>query len=573
MTEKQTEAVAELLATSEGRRALSIQSPVFFDTYYCGMRFAKHREVWLETFHKTMHDAKERNKKNKLMVLAPRDHGKTEAGVSVALRTICLNRNVRILWICESSTQAEKRMRRVKSLLESDLITGDWCSAEEDGYGPFRKTDNDRWMSTQVYVHRSLQSVDPTLEAVGANSSVTGGHFDLIIADDLEDDRTVYSASQRKKTRDWFRGTISPMLSVGGTMVVIGTRKHHDDLYSHIIGDPTFRIMQDKAISRWPDSYKFLMEKDQYNREVITGVKIDGDADVLWKEERPIEYLLQERQSVGSRLFAREFQNEVQDDSAAAFRMEWLETAKSKGKEFSLYKIPDIEGLDIVQGWDLALVTDSEAAENRDTDFTVGVTWGRDPEGNRYLLGLCRRRGLSQAQLQAVVVQEYLRFNSRPRIVAVEKNNFGELHFMGLQRSTDLPLKPHLTTGKNKADPWDGVPSLSVLFENGKVILPTGDLESRDAIKPLVDELWGLGRERHDDTVMALWIAETVLRKNSFVYQVSFCEGVEFEGVADERAIGSDGGEALAIDPVAKEAQDKHLEGMWGNLPVDLDIS
>lgn len=546
--------VAELLANPEGRRALSVKSPVFFDTYYCAMRFAAHRERWLSKFYETIERAKETKDKARMLVLAPRDHGKTEAAVTLCVSAICQNRDIRILWISEALGQAEKRMRRVKALLESKKIQEDWCSNPEKGFGPFKQTDEDRWMATQVYVARTLQSVDPTLEAVGSGGAITGGHFDLIIADDLEDDKTTYTENQRQKTRDWFRGTISPMLVRGGTMIVIGTRKHHSDLYSYMLEDPTWRVMEDKAISKFPDSYHFITEQDDRGREVIVDVHVEGKAEVLWEAERDIKYLLREKQTVGQVLFSREFQNEVQDDSAAAFRMEWIKSAKERGKDFSLYDLPE-EGLDIVQGWDLSLVTDAKGAATRDTDFTVGVTWAKDANGHRYLLGIRRERGLSPARLRSVIMAEYQRFGGKVRKIAVERNNFGELIFMGLQKSTDLPLTPHLTTGKKKADPWEGVPSLSILFENQKVTLPNKTQQDQEALEPLVAELWGLGRERHDDTVMALWIAETVLRKASFNYAISFGDDAD---LSESNVVDIRNGKNEYSEPMAK---------IWNSMP------
>jgi phage terminase large subunit-like protein len=538
--------VAQLAGTAPGRRALSGHSPVFFDTYYCGMRWAAHRERWLSLFEEMQTEASMTRQKGHLLLLAPRDHGKTEALITYTARAICQNRDVRILWISASAGQAEKRMRRVKALLESDEIKADWCSDPGAGFRPWRETDEQKWGATQVYVARTLQSVDPTIEAVGSGGAVTGGHFDIILCDDLEDDRTTYTAGQRSKTREWFNGTVRPMLVPGGVMITVGTRKHHDDLYGHMLQDAGFRVIEDKAISQWPDSHHFDMVRDEHGRQRIKNVVIEGDGAVLWEAERPLDYLLRERNSIGQRLFSREFQNEVQDDSAAAVKWAWIEHAMALGSGLSLYQAPEgVQGLDVVQGWDLALVTDAKAAETRDTDYTVGITWGKDSNGTRYLLGICRKRGMSPAQLNAVVVQEYNRFvqlGLRPRAVAVEKNNFGELHFLGLQRTTDLPLKAHITTGKNKADPWDGVPSLSVLFENGKVVLPSAGERDREIIEPLTRELWGLGRETHDDTVMALWITETVLRKSSFVHQVSFGddESQNMAAEADERMMSAD---------------------------------
>ncbi len=571
MSETGTEAVAKLLASPAGRRALAAESPVFYDSYYCGMRFATHRERWLQRFEAAIRESRAGQQKGALLLLAPRDHGKTEACITVAARAVCLNRNIRILWISESQGQAEKRMRRVKAVLEGPRIVTDWCSDPGAGLGPWQQSAEDRWMATQVYVSRSLHSVDPTLEAVGAGGAVTGGHFDLIMCDDLEDDRTTFSAAQRQKTREWFRGTVRPMLVKGGQIIVVGTRKHHDDLYAHFIDDSTFRLIEDKAISRMPSSHTFLMEKDESGRETITGVRIEGESEVLWPAERPIDYLLRERQAIGGRLFNREFQNEVVDDASAAVRWEWLQAAQARGKHLSLYEIPpEAPDLDIVQGWDLALVTDLHKAETRDTDFSVGITLGRDSNGVRYILGICRIRGLSQASLHRAVKDEYAKFGNKIRVVSVERNNFGELHYLGLKRSTDLPLRPHLTTGAAKADPWDGVPSLSALFETGKVVIPSRTQEDRDAVSPLLQELWGLGRERHDDTVMALWIAEVQVRKAAFVHRISFGDGDEMAMAAEERMAPADlleDREGMRVYVEDANSERRQRSPAWAGLP------
>ncbi len=510
-----------LPATPEDRRLLALHSPLFFDVYYCGMRYATHREKWLKTFDKVRKISQDQGDKGRLLVLAPRDHGKTEVGVTYALRAICLDRNIRILWICASSAQAERRMRRVKELLKSPRIVEDWASDPSQGCLPFEGGD-ESWTQNQLYVQRTKHSVDATLQAIGSGGAITGAHFDIILADDLEDDKTTYSAAGREKTRRWFKGTVQPMLSRGGIMIVIGTRKHHDDLYGHLIVDPTWTVIQNPAISQWPESYSFKLEVIE-GKEMITGVEVKGEAKVLWPEERPFTYLVKERRTMGEQIFSREFLNQVQDDSAAAFKWEWLEYAKQRGKNLSLYEIPPIDDLDIVQGWDFSLVQSITQAEAKDTDFTVGTTWARDRStGDHYLLGLFRKRGLSPTELRQSVLSEYSKFKGKVYAVAVERNAFGEIHFVGLQTSTDLPLRPHLTTGAKKASPWEGVPSLSVLFENRKVIIPSATNRDNEITTPLINELWGLGREKHDDTVMSLWIAHCVLREQRFSHRIAF---------------------------------------------------
>jgi len=538
---------AQLLATPEGRRGLAAGSPAFFDTLYCGMRQAAHRRRWLDVVEETMVTARRTRRKGRLLLLAPRDHGKTELAISLALRQVCLNRDVRILWISEAAGVAEKRVRRLRSLLTSDKVAEDWCSAPEAGLGPFRAND-EKWTNTQLYVTRKLASVDPTIEAVGSGGAITGGHFDLILCDDLEDDRTTYTEGQREKTRTWWAGTVLPMLNRGGTLAVIGTRKHADDLYARLRKSPLWRVIEDPAILKWPDAHEVETEPDpKTGQELVTRIRVEGDSEVLWPEERPIEYLLGERYGMGSLFFAREFQHQVQDDSAAAFKWEWLELAKKRGRGLHLGQLPPVEDLLLVQGWDLALVTDEDRARAQDSDYVVGIGWGKDPKtGDRYLVSGLRKRGMSPGRIRGEVMGEFEALGGlrKVRAVGVERNAFGELHYMGLKRTTDLPIKPHMTTGPKKADPWEGVPALATLFENGKVVLPyhPDDPEGRAFVDVLCAELWGLGREAHDDTVMALWIAECVLRGAGFQYRVATGDAIhEMAGtVYDEPPIKAD---------------------------------
>lgn len=551
---------AELITTPEGRRLLAAASPAFFDSYYCGMTRATHRDKWLDTFEGVATHAQATGTKGKVLILAPRDHGKTEAAITYATRALCLNRDIRILWVSESANNAKKRMRRIASLLESPRIIEDFTTAPEEGAGPF-KGEGSTWTDTLIYLQRERQSVDASLECIGAGGAVTGGHFDLILCDDLQDDKNTYGAGVRAKTREWWRGTIAPMLSRGGAIIVIGTRKHHDDLFSHLIKDPTYQVVESKAVEEWPESYSYTYTTDANGRRVMTGVKVEGGR-ALWPEQRPLDYLLIERQTIGPRLFSREFQNEVQDESAAPFKMAWLEAALERGAGYRLGEIPR-QVSDLVQGWDFSLVTDAKAAEARDTDYTIGITWGRDSEGNRYLIDIFRRRGMSPTELQARVVGEYAKYQGRVRVVAVEKNAFGELHYLGLRRSTDLPLKGHITHARNKADPWEGVPALSALFEGDKVILPSATDSDRERLEPLIHELFSLGKAAHDDCVMSLWIAETWLRKSAFTYSLSFGDGAELTGTAEETLgydVGDDGAsyEAAATQASARAA--------WGDI-------
>ena len=543
----------ELLSTPAGRRLLARYSPEFFNTYYLGWSVPKHQVNWLEQMEDLYKTARRNNSKEKLLLLSPRDHGKTFAITSFIIRQLCLNRNLKFLLISATAGQAEKRVRMIKSLLLSDKITEDWAS---NGMPAF-KTAEDKWISTQIYLNRDTPSVDPTLEAIGAGGAITGAHVDFIILDDVEDDRTVYSASLRAKTRDWLRGTIQPVLSKKGMMIVVGTRKNGDDLYHHMLEDPTFHVINDPAIVKWPDSYEFITEIDKKGREVITGVDVKGDYEVLWPEERPIEYLLKELRAVGEALFFRELQNQPISSSDQIFKSEWIDSAQFRGKDYSFKSPPRLNDLTIVQGYDLSLVFDPTKAKKNDSDYTVGITWGKDKDGNRWILDIYRERGITPQQLKDAIVRNYNKWNGHVKLIYMERNAFGALHLLDLQTETDLPIKGHLTTAKNSMK--GNINMLSLLFENGKVIIPSATVADDDITSPLIGELVSWPAGKHDDMISALMIAEYAMRDPAINFKHNFSFD-DKDPVVGESAVPS------SFDEYKQEAEREHNEKLWDDI-------
>ena len=550
MTEDQ---ISDLVKSVEGRRLLSLHSPMFFAVYYMGFEFVSHQEKWINECVRLTKLAQEHNSKEKLLLLAPRDHGKSYLSILYTVWRLCTDRNAKILFVSATSGQAEKRLRLVKTYLESEAVIADWASGD---LPPFR-TPSTKWINTQIYLNRDVESIDPSLEAVGAGGAVTGGHFDVLVLDDVDDDKTTYTAGVRRKTREWLSGTIQPVLTRGGVMLVVGTRKHADDIYAHMIKDPTFNLIHDRAIIKMPDSYQFVTEVDRTGRDVIKDITVQGEHEVLWSKHRPIEYLLKERATVGSRLFTREFQNEVQDADDAMFKTDWIDAALMRGRTLGLREMPPADKLRVVQAWDLALVTDPSKAEKNDSDFTVGICWASDEAGHRYLLDFARFRGVSPHELYRRIELFYERWRQYVTVVAVEKNNFGQLHTLSLKQRSDLPLREHQTTARSKSSALTGVPRLTVLFENDKITLPARDKDDRDALEPLITELQGYGVEAHDDTVLALSIAEATLQATSFEYSVSFGESVQLDMWGDN------------VTGWERDAEDAHMMKLWDSLGFD----
>lgn len=505
-----TSDLTSLLSTAEGRKALSHASPQFFDSYYLGMTNVHFRNKWLDTIDELEKEAQETNLKKKLLVLAPRNHGKSFLAISYCLRKICLNRNIRILFISASANQAEKRVRLIKQSLTSKKIIED--------FGEF-KGDDTKWSSTQIYVKRDEKSVDPTLEAVGSGGKITGAHVDIVVLDDVEDDITVSSPSIRAKTRDWLRGTITPILNNGGLMLVIGTRKHYDDLYAHMMNDATFEVINDPAIIKWPTTYEYVTEIDDKGREKIKSIDASDDYEVLWPEQRPLPMLLMEKRSIGNLLFEREFQNKVISGDEAIIKDEWLEMAKDTS--YSLGEVPhmlDLEECTVIQAWDLALEVDKKAAARNDSDWTVGWTIARDDKGCHWVLDFWRNRGISSGEVIDGIISQYEKWSEWVNTVVVEKNSFGALYVEAL-KNTDLPIRAYNMHKRNALK--IKIHKIAIQFENENFKFPVKNEKSKNTYDIFVEEAMGYPYSSHDDTLTSLKWAIEEFEKNSDNYSLA----------------------------------------------------
>ncbi|MGE0229442.1 MAG: hypothetical protein AB7U23_13145 [Dehalococcoidia bacterium] len=573
LTEEERESVLEELAMSPAaRRELALSSPVFFDTYYCGMRYAAHRERWLVQIVDLYMEAQESLESGapkivKLLLEAPRKHGKTELLITLIVMLICADRDIRILYVCDKLENAIERLDRVKSLLLSEEVQADWCSAPEDGYGPFFPAtkgadDGTKKNARAITVLRDSTSAFPTVRASGP-SGLTGGHYHVVIVDDIEDEESAASPTERRKTRAILGNTIGPMVMPGGLEVFIATRKHHDDCAGHLEKDPTWRKIVEKAIIRGnPDHAKPIVKRGADGRDALVGWDYNaGDFDVLWPEERPLEWLLTQRisEEMGPTGFAREFQNEVIDDGQAQFRMTWLEGAKTLGARISLAGAdpkrpgggPFPERMLVVQGCDPAFTVDKRKAEQGDRDWSVIVTLGACVETRqRYLMHVHRERGDSKAEKKRNIIRTYRTFappvdatnldlgsfvaNRWVYSVAMEMNNAGAFLSMEVTDDADVPIY-QFQNKKGALEPFSGVPVMAPLFELGKYTFPSADYASRMVVDELVTELHGLGVAPHDDIACALWIAELRLRQVLATWEQHVATEAEFARLGVQR--------------------------------------
>lgn len=462
----------------------------------------------------------------------PRGHGKSTAMViglplMIALewaRFPFFNRAKRaiqpyIVIVSDTIDQARSRIMDIRDeLMENEALIAAY------GYqGPVKGERKRKWTETHLELRNGV-----VIRAMGWSGKVRGlvrrgRRPNIIIADDMENDKAVETSGQRKKLRRWFTQALIPCGKAGELLTfVVGTILHADSLLARFISDDHFPGWLKRRYAA------------QYNDK--TGMPDpDGDG-ILWPEYWTREQLAKRRREIGTLAYSQEYLNQAIDDESAIFRWDWLQSAKRRGSGIPfLYDIadripwsairstwdpvrlaelaPSVSAYQlVVTAWDLAYVEDPAKAKAKDSDYVVGVTVGLTVGDRFHVRRIWRRRGVSPAQRRQRIIEEQQIVGAD--FVAIEVNAAQRDTYLDLKQIPGLGdvLVEHLTT-KAKSSIWDGVPSMALMFEAGRIDLCHRQEVEAKRIDTMIGELHGLGLEAHDDTVMALWMAVSVIRR------------------------------------------------------------
>lgn len=195
-----------------------------------------HQEEWLDLFRR----------RRRLVVLAPRDHGKS---VCVAAYLLwCVWRHNRhadtgrllagrpegsfeaVLWSA-TLDQAIHLYEKVREL----MLANEWLFLDvlPDVGRASRVSVRDAWSRKRTRLRNGFE-----FSVRAFRTSTRGLHPDLIILDDVLNDENSLSSYQRDRTWRYLAGTILPMNPK--KLIIVGTAFHHDDLLHKL--DPERRL-------------------------------------------------------------------------------------------------------------------------------------------------------------------------------------------------------------------------------------------------------------------------------------------------------------------------------------------
>jgi len=289
----------------------------------------------------------------------PRDHGKTEVFVvGYPLRRICNDPNIRILIVQKTGAEAAKSVGVIKTELEENAqLRRDYAHHWQNTVGASDIVNragmvddkNGAWQTRRIYVKRTRKSKDPTVESVGVGGAVTGGHFDIIICDDILDDENTRTPDRCQKIIDWFFGTIFQLREPHTKTIVVGTLKTLlKNLYSELAAAQTWNVtVRSALLSHHIDDIDYTPVLEIVDgEEQVTGVEVHTpNIEVMWPEAWPIEALLLDMLGSPRRTWRREKLNDIQAMGERIFKRSFF-------RYYTLSNSPRYRR--IVQSWDTA---------------------------------------------------------------------------------------------------------------------------------------------------------------------------------------------------------------------------
>lgn len=299
--------------------------------------------------------------------------------------------------------------------------------------------------------------------ATGIGGSVTGEGADLLIIDDpIKNAEEANSNTIREKVWAEWESTLSTRLHKGGSVIVIMTRWHEDDLIGRLLE----RSPHDWERIRLPAIAED--EDDLLNREEGEALCPELGFDEEWAETKKIE--------VGSTVWASLFQQRPSPSDGNIFNRNW----------WQFYSKPPSRFQEIIQSWDLTF------KDANSSDYVVGQVWGRNG-ADKYLLDQVRAKMDFPATVQAIRTLSRKWPRAKAKLIEDKANGPAVIATLKREISGLIPVNPE---GGKVVRAQAVTPDI----EAGNVFLP----EKETWIHDFIEECSAFPNAKNDDMVDAM---------------------------------------------------------------------
>ena len=325
-------------------------------------------------FHEALSDWYVQRKaegKNRFIIMVPRDHLKTSMFAISNMVWSCLkDPDIRMLNVMASSRESQKTLDVVQRAFMSDKMRHYFPNRWLDPHHPDMTATKETML-----LRRSLHVREATIEARGLDATMTGGHFNKQIFDDLIDNRIKNSIIEQDKTIAFLQEATNMFIKPSeDERLIIGTL-WEGEFYDW--------LLHKSGLAEYYETVLLGCYVDQRYRDFLASIgkvcTLD-DGEPIWPEHFSKESLEQIKREEGPHKFRRQFLNIPVEDDFKRFRPE----------DFGVYKISDDRRYCVIgEGSEatkvpvarlrIQMVVDPATGEGKKTDETAVNITGFDP--------------------------------------------------------------------------------------------------------------------------------------------------------------------------------------------------
>lgn len=398
----------------------------------------------------------------RLCVSVPPRHGKSETLLHFIAWILLLKPSCRILYVTHTRAFALKQSKAARRLAR---LAGVRISDESNR--------GDEWETTS----------GGGLTARGIDGDITGRGFDIILVDDpVKGIKAAESGQQRESLFSWFTSDVFTRLTPTGSIVVVHTRWHVDDLIGRLVKDRGYDRLNIRAIAEPDNDNRKGPQNDNWRDPRKPG-------DPLWPEGGwTLKVLADRERNAGPYNWYAQYQGEPRPRGGNVFG------------EPSFYDELPKRAYRVAFGVDLAY---SESAQRR-ADYSVLIELWReetkDPKRPLYYVVNVLRK---QVDAPGFALTLKARATDRPGVRM-------HWHYAGPEKGIaqfftkrGIPLRAKPAVG----DPFQRSQEFAAAWNAGDVLVPNTEKfpDAEEWLPLFLDELGDFTgvKDKHDDQVVA----------------------------------------------------------------------
>jgi predicted phage terminase large subunit-like protein len=337
--------------------------------------------------------------------------------------------------------------------------------------------------------------------AAGVKTQIAGRGAHVAILDDVMSEEDAFSEAGRRYIKEWFPAGLRTRLMPSGSIVIINTRYHEDDICGWLLDNEKNASTAEEVLHPW-EVIKIPAWLDEQAADLLD-LPVGSSYFPEWKPEHVLKLdELEIKRHNGSRYWQSLYMQDPTPAEGGIIKKGWFQRWPHDDP-------PECEF--IIQTMDTAFSAKTTA------DYSVMQTWGifetfeADSTGRErllpqlILLGNVRGR-FEYPELRLTAQEEYEKHE--PDAIMIEKKASGQSLLQDLRRA-GLPVL-EFTPDRDKVSRANAA---TPFLESGRVWLP----ENKEWAFDLIEEAISFPNARYDDQVDAMVMAVLYMRDSWYV--------------------------------------------------------